>query len=45
MFNGQAVFVRFIFSDITENSFRLEQAFSADGGRSWEANWVANFER
>lgn len=45
MFNGQAVFVRFIFSDITENSFRLEQAFSADGGNTWEANWIARFER
>jgi hypothetical protein len=44
-FNGRAVFVRFIFSDITPKSFRLEQAFSADGGKSWEANWIARFER
>jgi hypothetical protein len=45
MFGGRAVFVRFIFSDITATSFRLEQAFSADGGRSWEANWIASFTR
>ena len=45
MFNGRAVYVRFIFSDITPNSFRLEQAFSADGGKTWEANWVATFSR
>jgi hypothetical protein len=45
MFRGQAVFVRFIFSEITANSFRLEQAFSADGGKTWEANWIARFER
>jgi hypothetical protein len=45
MFGGRAVFVRFIFSDITATSFRLEQAFSADGGRSWEANWIASFAR
>lgn len=44
-FNGRAVFVRFIFSDITKNKFRLEQAFSADGGASWEPNWIATFER
>lgn len=45
LFNGRAIFVRFIFSDITPKSFRLEQAFSPDGGKSWEANWVARFER
>lgn len=45
IFNGQAIFVRFIFSDITDATFRLEQAFSNDGGRSWEANWIARFSR
>jgi hypothetical protein len=44
-FDGRAIFVRFVFSEITAKSFRLEQAFSADGGRSWEANWIAQFSR
>ena len=44
-YEGRAIFVRFVFSDITANAFRLEQAFSADGGKSWEANWIANFAR
>jgi hypothetical protein len=44
-FQGRAILVRFIFSDITPNSFRLEQAFSADGGRTWEPNWIASFTR
>ncbi len=44
-FNGRAVFVRFVFSGITPNAFRLEQAFSADGGKSWEVNWIARFQR
>ncbi len=44
-FNGRAIFVRFIFSEITPASFRLEQAFSADGGATWEANWIAEFTR
>ena len=43
--NGRAIYVRFVFSDITPSSFRLEQAFSADGGKSWEANWIATFTR
>ena len=43
LFRGKAIFVRFIFSEVTPRSFRLEQAFSADGGSSWEANWIATF--
>jgi hypothetical protein len=44
-FDGRAIFVRFVFSDITATTFRLEQAFSDDGGKSWEANWIAKFTR
>lgn len=44
-FNGRAIFVRFIFSDITASTFGLEQAFSDDGGMTWEANWIASFKR
>ena len=39
--NGRAIFVRFVISDITPDSCRFEQAFSDDGGKSWEVNWVA----
>ena len=45
LFHGRAIYVRFIFSDITHNSFRLEQSFSADGGKTWEPNWIVNFTR
>jgi len=45
LFNGRAIFVRFIFSDIAGDSFRLEQAFSDDGGQTWEPNWIAAFTR
>jgi len=41
----RTVMVRFIFSDLTPNTFRLEQAFSPDEGRTWEANWIATFRR
>ena len=39
--NGRAILVRFVISDITPNSCRFEQAFSDDGGKTWEVNWVA----
>jgi hypothetical protein len=42
---GRAIFVRFIFSGITAKSFSIEQAFSADGGKSWETNWISRFTR
>src|SRR6267143_6125817 len=45
LFQGRAIYVRFIFSDITPTSFRLEQAFSADGGTTWQPNWIAAFTR
>jgi hypothetical protein len=44
-FNGRAIYVRFVFSDITPTSFRFEQAFSGDGGKTWEVNWKATFTR
>jgi hypothetical protein len=44
-YDGRAIFVRFVFSDITPTSFKFEQAFSADGGKTWEANWVSTFTR
>lgn len=44
-FQGKPIMVRFIFSGLTPTSFRLEQAFSADGGKSWEPNWISTFTR
>jgi hypothetical protein len=40
-FNGRAILVRNVFSGITANSYRFEQAFSDDGGKTWEVNWIA----
>lgn len=41
-FNGRAIFVRFVISDITPNSCHFEQAFTNDGGKTWEVNWIAD---
>lgn len=38
--SGRAILVRFGVSDITHSSCRFEQAFSADGGKTWEVNFV-----
>jgi len=43
--SGRAILVRFVISDITPNSCRFEQAFSDDGGKTWEVNWIATDTR
>ena len=43
--NGRAILVRFVISDITRDSCRFEQSFSADGGKTWEVNWIATDTR
>jgi hypothetical protein len=40
-FNSRMIFVRNIFTDIQPDSYRFEQSFSADGGKTWELNWIA----
>ena len=45
LLDGRPIRVRFVWSAITARSARWEQAFSADGGASWEDNWVMEFER
>jgi hypothetical protein len=37
--------VRFVISDITPSSCHFEQAFSIDGGTTWEVNWIATDTR
>jgi hypothetical protein len=44
-FNGRVILVRFVISDITPDSCHFEQAFSDDGGKTWEVNWIANDTR
>ena len=40
-FNNRTILVRNVFEDITANSYRFEQSFSDDGGKTWELNWIA----
>jgi hypothetical protein len=43
--NGRRILVRFTWSDITEQTCRWEQAFSPDGGATWEINWIMESTR
>jgi hypothetical protein len=42
---GRHVYSRFIWSTFTTDSCQWEQALSADGGRTWETNWIMEFKR
>jgi hypothetical protein len=42
---GRPIKVRFTWSNMTEAGGHWEQAFSADGGKTWETNWYTDFAR
>lgn len=42
---GQLIKVRFRWNDIASPNPHWEQAFSADGGATWEVNWRMRFSR
>jgi hypothetical protein len=43
VFEGRHIFNRFIWTVVSRDACRWEQAFSVDGGRIWETNWVMDF--
>jgi hypothetical protein len=44
-YKGRAILVRYVWSDISPQSARMEQSFSDDGGKSWEVNWICELSR
>jgi len=44
-FEGTPIRVRYLWSGTDTPNPRWEQAFSTDGGQTWEVNWVATFAR
>lgn len=45
IFEGRSIRVRYTWKRLGPNAAQWQQAFSADGGVSWEVNWVMDFER
>jgi len=43
--NGRTILVRFDISGVTRNSYRVEQAFSEDAGKTWEVNLIITAAR
>ncbi len=40
-YDGKTIYVRSVIRDIMPTSYRFEQSFSQDEGKTWELNWVA----
>jgi hypothetical protein len=43
--DGKFILIRFSIWGITPDTAQSEQAFSADGGKTWEVNWVNRYTR
>jgi len=43
--NGRAVLVRFSIWPTGADTAQSEQAFSGDGGKTWEVNWITHYSR
>ena len=43
--DGRAIYVRFTWTNTTSPAPHFEQAFSADGGKTWEVNWITEQTR
>lgn len=42
---GRTVKVRGLWKDISADGLQWEQAYSADGGATWETNWISRYRR
>ncbi len=40
VYEGKTIFARFVWTETTTSSPHFEQAFSTDGGKTWETNWI-----
>jgi hypothetical protein len=45
VFDGVPIRVRFLWDEISDGHCRWQQAFSHDGGATWETNWVMELDR
>ena len=45
LYHGRNILVRFRIGPVSANEVHSDQAFSADGGRTWETNWINTYTR
>jgi hypothetical protein len=45
VYEGRAIYARFVWTEVTGNSPHFEQSYSADGGKTWETNWITDQTR
>jgi hypothetical protein len=43
--NGKSIFVRFEWTRLNTDAPHFEQAYSDNGGKTWEVNWVTDQTR
>jgi len=44
IWHGKSIYVRFLWTNVSDHSGDFEQAFSEDGGKTWEPNWITTME-
>lgn len=44
-YKGRAIYVRYVWLNLSPKSARMEQSWSADGGKTWEVNWICELSR
>lgn len=44
-YNSKTIWVRFSVFPISPDAMQSEQAFSDDGGKTWETNWINKYTR
>jgi hypothetical protein len=44
-YKGRAILLRYVWTNVSARSAGLEKAFSPDGGKTWEVNWVCELSR
>jgi len=45
LWNGKSVLIRFAWTNVNTDTPHFEQAFSNDGGKTWEVNWITDQTR
>jgi hypothetical protein len=39
-YEGRAIYIRYAWQNVSSTRTHFEQAFSSDGGKTWEVNWI-----